>query len=150
MLKVETIIGSRVERTLEQKLHDLSHSGVIDLVIVQPGDLERRRLMARTEAGDDVVITLPRHQKLFDGAVLYLDEKRAVIVKSGEQRWLRLSPRTAADALELGYAAGNLHWRVRFDGPDLMVAQDGPAETYFARLQHLFSSGRIEAKENTR
>ena len=46
------------------------------------------------------------------GAILVLDESRAIIVRSETERWLRLEPRSIADAIELGYQAGNLHWRV--------------------------------------
>ncbi|MGA7323290.1 MAG: urease accessory protein UreE [Rhodomicrobium sp.] len=148
MLRIESIIGSSSDEVLEDKLHYLDHSGIIEFVVVQQDDLERRRLRARTEAGEEVAITLPRDQRLYDGAVLYLDEHRAIIIRSGDQRWLRFSPRTAADALELGYAAGNLHWRVRFDGRDLMVAQNGPKDTYLARLQHLISVGRVNVQED--
>ena len=110
-------------------------------------DLDRRRLMARTEKGEEIAITLPREQKLYDGAVLVLDAQRAIIVRAGEQRWLRLSARSARDALELGYHAGNLHWRVRFEGDDLLVAQDGSASAYVARIEPLISSGRVELIE---
>jgi urease accessory protein len=46
--------------------------------------------------------------------------------------------------LELGYHAGNLHWRVRFDGGDLLVALDGPRESYIARLEDLMADGKVE------
>ena len=50
------------------------------------------------------------------------------------ERWLRLSPRSIADAVELGYHAGNLHWRVRFAGEALLVALEAPVDDYLARL----------------
>ena len=37
----------------------------------------------------------------------------------------------------LGYHAGNLHWRVRFEGEILFVALEGRPEDYVARLQEL-------------
>jgi urease accessory protein len=147
MLRVETVLGSRSDPAMHEAIHHLEHHHAVEFVTVAVGDLDRRRLMARTDKGEEVAITLPRDQKLHDGAVLVLDQHRAVIVRAGEQRWLRFSARSASDALELGYHAGNLHWRVRFDGEDLLVAQDGPASAYAARIDTLVSGGRVEMTE---
>lgn len=149
MIRVESVLGSRTDPAFHDVLHDLEHHGKVEFVTIDPRDLDRRRLMALTEVGDEVAITLPRDQKLYDGAVLLLDAERAIVVRSGKQRWLRLSPHSASDALELGYHAGNLHWRVRFDGANLLVAQDGPAAVYVERIEPLVSSGRVELMEET-
>lgn len=147
MLRVESVLGSRSDPGFHDAIHHLEHHHALEFVTVAVSDLDRRRLMARTDKGEEVAITLPRDQKLHDGAVLVLDNHRAVIVRAGEQRWLRLTPRSAGDALELGYHAGNLHWRVRFDGEDLLVAQDGPASTYATRIEPLISGGRVAMAE---
>jgi len=107
-------------------------------------DLARHRLSAKTDGGREVSIALPRHVALYDGAVLHMDEKLAIIVRTGEQKWLRLRPRDALVALELGYHAGNLHWRVKFADGDLLVACDGPQETYLARLEDFLSKERVQ------
>jgi len=147
MIRVESILGSRIAPGFPEKIHALEHHGGVEFLTIQAVDLERHRLMARTDKGEEVAIALRRDQKLYDGAVLFLDAHRAIIVRAGEQRWLRLSPQSASDALELGYHAGNLHWRVRFDGNDLLVAQDGPASVYAARIEHLVSAGRVRLVE---
>ncbi len=149
MLRVENLVGARTDPGLHEQLHHLEHHGAVEVVKVATVDLDRRRLLARTEKGEEVAITLPRDQKLFDGAVLLLDESRAIVVRAGEQRWLRLSPHSASDALELGYHAGNLHWRVRFDGDDLLVSLDGPAATYVARIEPMIDGGRVAVSEET-
>ena len=147
MIRIERVLGSRTDPALKEPLHRLEHHGAVEFLAVQPADLDRRRLKASTERGEEVAITLPRDQKLFDGAVLLIDDERAIVVRAGDQRWLRLSPRAARDALELGYHAGNLHWRVRFDGGDLLVALDGPAASYAARIEPLLSAGRVALSE---
>jgi urease accessory protein len=43
----------------------------------------------------------------------------------------------------LGYHAGNLHWRVRFQGEVLFVALEGRPEDYTARLGEMISARRI-------
>ena len=147
MLCIETLVGASSDPGLRDHLHHLGHRGDIDVVRIAPGDLDRRRLRARSEGGEELAIALPRDQKLFDGAVLLLEATRAIVVKAGQQLWLRLSPRMAEDALELGYHAGNLHWRVRFEGGDLLVSLDGPAADYTARIEPLIRAGRVRAAE---
>ncbi len=149
MLRVESVVGARTDAHIHELLHDLEHHGAVEVVSIPIVDLDRRRLLARTERGEEIAITLPRDQKLFDGAVLVLDDRRAIVVRAGAQRWLRLSAKSPGDALELGYHAGNLHWRVRFDGQDLLVSLDGPASQYKARIEQMIADGRVAASEET-
>jgi urease accessory protein len=86
---------------------------------------------------------LPRDQHLFDGAVLVLEPNHAVVVRVAQERWLRLQPRSIADAIELGYHAGNLHWRVRFAGEALLVAMEAPMDDYLARIGALIRDRRV-------
>jgi urease accessory protein len=147
MIRVETIVGSRSDPEIAHRLHHLGHHGAVDTVQVEPPDLDRHRLRLRSAAGVEVAIALPRGQKLFDGAVLVLDDDRAIVVRAGEQRWIRATPATSADALQLGYHAGNLHWKVRFEGSDLLIAADRPTDEYVDRLEPMISDGRVTIEE---
>ena len=148
MLRVESVIGNISEPDMAELVHRVGHHGHVEVLEVSGDDLERHRLMKTTRSGLTVAIALPRDQKLSDGAVLHLDDHRALIVRAGEQRWLRLRPASAADALELGYHAGNLHWRVRFDGEMLHVAQDGDARIYLDRIAPMLSEHRVSLVED--
>jgi urease accessory protein len=130
---------------LSEQIRRLEHDGLVDTVSIAVADLDRRRLLATTAAGEQLAVALPRHQKLFDGAVLVLEEDRAIIVRAAMQRWLRLEPRSIGDAIELGYHAGNLHWRVRFDGEVLLVALEAQPKDYISRIDNLMSSDRVAA-----
>jgi len=145
MLRIESVLGSRVEAHLAEALHELEHHGAVDILPLPPGDVGRRRLRMRTRGGADLAISLPREQALFDGAVLLLEPARAIIVRVDAERWLRLSPRSIADAVELGYHAGNLHWRVRFAGESLLVALEAPVDDYMARLGGMVTERRVGA-----
>ena len=145
MLRIERVLGSRLEPTLSEQLHRLEHRGAVDVVNIPVVDLPRRRLLITTRGGEELAIALPRDQKLFDGAVLLLDDIRAIVVRAGGERWLRLEPRSIEDAIELGYHVGNLHWRVHFDGKVLLVGLEGRPEDYLARLEVLIESGRVYA-----
>ncbi len=143
MRRIDRVLGSRLEPGFSEELHRLEHRGAIDIVNVPVADLARRRLLITTRGGEELAIALPRHQKLFDGAVLLLDGDRAIVVRAASERWLRLEPRSISDAVELGYHVGNLHWRVRFGGEVLLVAMEGRPEDYTARLENLITSRRV-------
>ena len=143
VLRVDHVVGRRLDPDLHERLHRLEHRGAVDAIQIEAADLPRRRFRTTSEAGRTVEIALSREQSLFDGAVLWLDDEGALVLRVAAQRWLRLVARTRDDALALGYHAGNLHWRVRFDGDALMVALEAPPEDYLARLGALAAPDRI-------
>ena len=111
---IEAVLGHAEDPAFAERLHDLRHHGLVETLFVEPVDLPRRRFHSVTDRGTACFVALPRSTQIFDGAVLHIDDGRAILLRVGEQEWLRLKP-TAAGALELGYFAGNLHWRVRFE-----------------------------------
>ncbi len=143
MLRIDRVLGSRLEPALSEQIHNLEHRGAVDIVNIPVTDIARRRLLINTRGGEELAIALPREQKLFDGAVLLIDANRAIVVRAATERWLRLEPRSISDAIELGYHAGNLHWRVRFEGDILFVALEGRPEDYMARIEELISTRRV-------
>ncbi len=143
MLHLDHVLGSRLDPSLADRLHDLEHHGRLDVLMLAASDLARRRFRATSAGGEDVAVALPRDQKLYDGAVLLLDEHRAIVVRVDRQHWLRLQPRSIADAVELGFQAGNLHWRVRFKGEALLVALEAPVDDYLDRLTPLLAERRV-------
>ncbi|MDQ0315771.1 urease accessory protein UreE [Amorphus orientalis] len=143
MLRIETILGSATGEAFAGRLHDLAHRDAVETVRLPEGDVARRKLRVVTDKGTDIAIALPRTQRLQDGAVLVCDDDRAIVVRVDEIEWLPLEPIDAASAVELGYHAGNLHWRVRFSGSTLFVGLEGPVDTYLARLKPFVSQERI-------
>ncbi len=143
MLRIGYIIGSRLEPAFSEKLQLLQNRNAVDEVNLAPDDLDQQELSATTRGGQELMISLPRHQRLFDGAVLMLDDSSAIVARAAGQRWLRLAPRSIGDAIELGYHVGNLGWRVRFEGEVLLIAIEGRPENYMVRLGELFWSRRV-------
>lgn len=125
-------------------LHALEHRGAVEYVTLARADLARKRLRAVTDKGAEIAIALPRSATLYHGALLLLTESRAILLRVEAETWLTLRPRDAASALALGYHAGNLHWRVRFDGPLLLVAVETSLDAYLARLDEFLLSGAAE------
>lgn len=143
MLAISAIVGSRLDPETAHQLHHMEHEGKVEFVRLATPDVVRKRLRVTTDRGTDCMIAIPRRETLFDGAVLLLQPDRAIVLKVAEERWLRLRPASAADALALGYAAGNLHWRVRFEGDVLEIAIEGPRDAYLARIPELLEAGRV-------
>jgi urease accessory protein len=139
---IEAILGSEADAALADRLHHLRHHGRVETLFIAPADLPRRRFHSQTDRGTPCFIALHRSQQLFDGAVVHLDAKRAIRLRVGQQAWLRLRP-SESGALELGYLAGNLHWRVRFEDGCLLVALDAPMADYLARLKELQQAGKV-------
>ena len=143
MLKLTGIVGMASDPGLGGALHDLAHEGRIETIVLDRRDMLRKRLRTVTDRGTDCAIALPRTTALDDGAVLLLESDRAIVVRASVETWLRLKPADAAAALELGYHAGNLHWRVAFHGPLLAVALEGPRKDYLARLDAFLADDRV-------
>ena len=142
MLRLESILGAATDPTIAERLHRLEHHGKVEYLALSREDTQRHRMRASTDAGTECAVVLDRTQQLFNGAVLLLNEERAVVVRMRETEWLTLAPRDTAAALELGYFAGNMHWAVRFEGAWLRIALQGPPERYLERVQPFIIDGR--------
>ena len=147
MLRLTRILGNATEPEIAERLHVLEHDGRVETITLDAADTARKRLRVATDKGTDCAVALARSDRLANGAVLLLEDERAVVVRMRETVWLALGPRDLAAALELGYFCGNLHWRVRFEGAVLKVALDGPRETYLARLAQHLADGRARIIE---
>jgi urease accessory protein len=143
MLRIDRIIGSRLDQAFHDRLHRLERRNAVDEVQLSVDDLGQRQFATRTRLGQKLMIALPPHQRLFDGAVLLLDDSQAIVVRTAGQRWLRLEPRSIGDAVELGYHIGHLGWSVRFEGEVLFVEVQGRPENYMVRLGDLIWSRRV-------
>jgi urease accessory protein len=142
MLKLDRILGAATDPGLAERLHQISHHGRVEFLTLSQEDTHRHRLLSTTDAGTECALILERNQHLHNGAVLWLSEDRAVVVRMQETEWLSLAPRDAAAALEVGYFAGNMHWTVRFADSCLHIAVQGPVERYLERLAHFLADGR--------
>jgi len=143
MITITGIVGTASDPRFAGRLHHLEHDDRVEILVVGEEDASRRRLRGKTDKGTDIAIALERGGELVDGAVLLLEDTRAIVLRKAQQRWLRLTPRDVDAALEAGYCAGNHHWKVLFEPGTLLVATQGPAEHHVDRLKHLVAAGRI-------
>lgn len=143
MLVLNEIIGQAGDPDISRRLHELDHLGKVEYITLSKEDALRHRVRVVTDHGTECAVVLRRSARIVDGAVLLLDDDRAIVSRLSEQSWLSLAPRDIAAALELGYQAGNSHWIVRFDGPVIGIALEGPERDYLDRLTTLFSEHRV-------
>lgn len=144
MLRLHGIVGRADDAELHGRLHALEHTGALERVTMEEADLGRRRIRLTSDKGTDCAISVDRAEDLSDGAILLLEPGRAIVLRVGVAKVWRLRARDAGAALQLGWHAGNLHWRVRFDGDMLLVLLDGPLAEYRARLAALLDAGLVE------
>ncbi|GAA2839552.1 urease accessory protein [Aminobacter aminovorans] len=143
MLKLNSIVGLAADQQLSARLHLLDHEGRVEFIMLDTAEIARRRLSARTDRGTLCAIALPRTQRLVDGAVLLLEDKRAIVVRAEPERWLVFKAADAAAGIELGYCAGNMHWPVRFEGDHLYVVGELGSGHVLDRLQHVLDQGAV-------
>ena len=142
MLRIHGVV--RHDADAPARLHALEHREAVEHLCGREGDVSRRRFRLTTDRGTDCAVSLDRDEVLSDGALLFLDDERAIVIRVGEPKTWRLRPKTPEAALRLGWNAGNLHWRVSFDGADLVVLLDAPLADYRARIVPLFAEDLIE------
>ena len=121
----------------------MSHHNKVEYIVLDKANLQRRRFRTKTDQGTDCAISISRDKKLSNGAVLLLEDDRAIVVKMAEDRWLSLKPKDVSTAIELGYFAGNMHWRVKFEKERLDIALESPEEIYLDRLKDFFNKNKI-------
>ena len=143
MIQINQVLGHSHDAKISGLLHDLSHHNKVEYIVLDHTNLQRRRFRAQTDQGTDCAISISRDNKLSNGAVLLLERDRAIVVKMATTEWLSLKPKDLSTAIELGYFAGNMHWRVKFAQERLDIALEGPTEMYLDRLKDFFTQHKI-------
>ncbi|GAA2225510.1 hypothetical protein N1031_04515 [Herbiconiux moechotypicola] len=138
------IVGHHSDEAVHDRLHELEHAGRVVTLVVPTKELGRRRFKATGSDGLEYGIALPRDQELRDGSVLLFEADRAVVVEAEEGETLLLRPTGLEGAIQLGWHAGHLHWRVRMEGDTMTVLLDAPREEYEVRIASWLESGAIE------
>jgi urease accessory protein len=144
VLRLHGIMGVADDPIYRAKLHELEHRNGLEFLYVPPWESGRKRFRLVTDRGTDCGVSIGRDEALVDGAILYLDEQRAIVVRFGSQALWRLCPATTSAALKVGWSAGNLHWRVQFEENCLVILLDGPLPEYRERIRTLLEEGEVE------
>lgn len=143
MIQINDILGHSHDPKLSGQLHDLSHQNKVEYIVLDYPNLQRRRFRTKTDQGTDCAVSISREKKLSNGAVLLLENDRAIVIKMSQDQWLSLKPKNMSSAIELGYFAGNMHWRVKFEKECLYIAIESPEDVYLDGLKDFFIQEKV-------
>jgi len=140
MLHVTSIVGRADE--------DRFAARRIERLPLTSGDASKRRLRARTDAGSDVAIDLPRGTYVEDGAVLVDDGERIVVAvrKPEEGALIRFAPslgygELVRQAALIGHAFGNQHVPIEVVDGEVRIPITTSREIAAATLERLELDG---------
>jgi urease accessory protein len=88
----------------------------------------KKRIQRKTsQSGDDVVIKfLQQSPDLSEGDILFIDEKRVIIVEIIACECLVISPRNIFETASVCYEIGNKHLPLFFESGNLLVPYEKP------------------------
>ena len=93
MLRLHGILGHEKDARFHDRLHELEHrDGIECLFVAARRSRAAKRFRLATDRGTDCAVSLDRDEDLADGALLFLDDQRAIIARFGEQAVWRLRP----------------------------------------------------------
>ncbi|MGE2737513.1 urease accessory protein UreE [Mycolicibacterium vaccae] len=143
MRLLDGIVGWVDDEAVATRLQELRHLHAVEYVHLDVYDLDRRRLRVTSDAGVDYAVALTGDTGLADGAVLLLEPDRAVVVRAGAPTRMTLRASDIGAALQLGFLAGHLHWKVDRHDDALVVHLESAESDYTARIADLLDSGRV-------
>lgn len=118
--------------------------GHIDTISPRPAKVERvpltseerasAHMVAYSETGRSLRISLPRGTELGDGDVLAIEGDTALVVAAAEEDLYFVRPKDAYQAGVAGYQLGNLHRPVRFTPDALLTPADPMVADLLGRL----------------
>lgn len=129
MIVIEKILGN-IKRDADWR-ERLQHAS-LDVLALSQWEAQKSRCRKTTRDGQDLGISLDRHQVLADGDVLLWDEanRSAVVVQMNlrDVMVIHLESLLATDmatvlktAFELGHALGNQHWKSVIKGNRIFI-----------------------------
>ncbi len=124
----------------------------VDEVLLTSDERIRAHGRARSVAGRDLVISLPRGIALDDGDLLVLGEREAIAVRATVEDLLEVRPGSAREGAAVGYTIGNLHRPLRIDGDVVLTPYDSSVVDALAavgvesiRVERPFTGERLNA-----
>ena len=106
----------------------------IDQVELTADERARGHLRTRSQAGRELLVSLPRGTPIEDGDVLALDAGAAVVVSAAEEDLLEVRPVGEREWGMSAYQLGNLHRPVRFEPEGILTPYERSSEELLKSL----------------
>jgi len=97
--------------------------------------MARGHLRARTDAGTEVALSLPRGTRLSDGDLLHVDTERVIAVRAAAEDVLVIVPSTPVHWGLVGFQLGNRHCASFFQPSAILVPYDHTLEAFLRELE---------------
>jgi len=104
--------------------NEVDPARVIDRVVLDADDRNRRRIALMGENGTELLLDLPQPVQLRDGDGLVLDDGAVVRVVGAPETLIEIAARTPLDLVRLAWHLGNRHTDVQFVGATLRIRHD--------------------------
>lgn len=112
----------------------------VDRVWLTAEQRERGHFRARSEAGVELAVSVPRGRELQEDDVLSLDaDGQAIVVAPAGEDLLEVRPRDAREWGAVGYQIGNMHRPARFLPEAVLTPFDPGTEQLLQRLDVPYS-----------
>ena len=102
----------------------LDRARIIDRVVLDAADRQRRRVVLTAEKGTKLLLDFEKSMTLRDGDGLVLDDGSIVLVAGEAESLLEISARTPLDLVRLAWHIGNRHTDAQFVGAALRIRRD--------------------------
>jgi urease accessory protein len=99
-------------------------SRVIDRVVLDAGDRNRRRIVLTAEKGTEFLLDFEKPVTLRDGDGLVLDDGSVILVNGAPEALVEICAGSALDAARLAWHLGNRHTDVQVIGDRLRIRRD--------------------------
>lgn len=157
-MKANEVIGNIDDgQSIKEKYAGMLETGMVNFLNVSRREARLGRLRKKTDAGEDIIIDLPRGSFLRDGDVVWLDQDKMVVVRveTEELMVVYIKPEGSIEeqieaAVKVGHALGNQHLPVSINHRIVKIPIETTREVVAASVSHIgeidvrFEEGRFE------
>lgn len=111
------VLAVRCPREIEQ-------AQIIDRVVLDAGDRQRRRIVLTGEKGTRLLLDLEKPVTLHDGDGLVLEDGSIVIVAGQAEPLVEISAKAPLDFVRLAWHIGNRHTDIQFIDESFRIRRD--------------------------
>ena len=127
MFQIDKIIGNiNFDKNLRSKFDEMSNYDRVEVVNITRLESERVRMRKVSDRGTDLALTLPQGSHLRDGDVVFLTDKKIIVIKRTLENVLVISlhkdippDRLLEIAIKIGHKIGNMHRPIKILGEQI-------------------------------
>ncbi|MGG3919818.1 urease accessory protein UreE [Parageobacillus thermoglucosidasius] len=119
----------------------------IERVYLNSDDLVKRIQRVVTDHGTEIGIRLKETKELTDGDILWMDEKKMIVVSVLPDDLLVIRPTSMKQMGEIAHQLGNRHLPAQFEGEEMLVQYDYLVEEMLKQLHIPYQREKRKVKQ---